>query len=191
MHLRVARSGINQLGQRRIALPGRHQLTHPRAAAVEVAGQALALGVIEHREQHRRITLNDAGQRRQRRGIVVPDGLGRHTGQQLGHGVAGLLEILLEHLAQLRLLVLELAGKTAGEALTGIAGECGEAGAHFLFGAAQLGGQALALATEALRQVVDQTVDGSARQPDGKPDLDQHGQAESDEDGAQQAAAQQ
>ena len=52
-------------------------------------------------------------------------------------------------------------------------------------------GQALALATEALRQVVDQTVDGSARQPDGKPDLDQHGQAESDEDGAQQAAAQQ
>ena len=138
-----------------------------------------------------RVALDDAGQRGQGRRVVVPDGLGRHAGEQLGHGVAGLLEILLQHFAQLSLLVLELAGQAAGEALTGVGGKRGETGAHLLLGTAKLSRQTLALATEALRQVVDQTVDCSARQPDGKPDLDQHGQAESDEDGAQQAAAQQ
>ncbi len=190
VHPRITRGGVDQLVQRRTALPRRDQLAHPRVAAVEIARQALALGIVDHREEHRRVLLRDTGQGRQRRDVQIPYSLGRHPGEQPRQRLPGLLETAFEHLAQLRLLALELPGKALGKACAGALRERRQALAHLLLGQVQLIAQAPAFAAQTLGEILDHAIDRRPHQPHRKPDLHQHGQTQGNVHRAQQTTAQ-
>ena len=190
VYTRITRGRLHQLIQRRVTLPGSDQLTHLCITAIEVARQALAFGVIDDGEQHRRILLGDSGKCSERRNIQIPDGLWRHPGQQLRQRLAGLLEIALEHHTQLRLLTLQLARKPFAQASAGTARQRRKALAHLALSHVQLFAKTAALTTQALRQILDHSVDRGTHQPNSQTDLHQHGQAKRDEHRAQQTATQ-
>ena len=190
IHLRIARRRIDQLVQWRAALPRRNQSPDPRIAAIEVPGQTLPRRIVVNRKKHRRVALGNPRKGGQGRHIVVPDGLGRDTRQQLRHGRAGLLEIGLQHATQLFALGLQTPGQGSPETLASLRRQRFQPLPHFALSRGKLSPQTLAVVLHARRQIAHQVVHRGAGQPDRQQHLQQHGDTQGDKHRTQQATMQ-
>ena len=129
--------GIQHLGQGALALPHGEQASHALVLAIEIAGQILALGVLEDHEEHLGIALRPPRQVGQSRHIGVPHRLGRHAREQFGQILRIALEGSGQGLTHLLPLARQTLRKPLGQPRPGLPGQLGKTAIHLAPGLAQ------------------------------------------------------